>query len=129
MLHDPLDVVQLEQGVDRGVAAGQVAQVLALDAGAVAEHHVEDVAGGAGHVDRPGVAGAGQARDLADVVVVRVRDDDRVEGARVERELAVRAVGAHPVRVEEPAVQEDAVRADLQKDGRCRSPAGPPHGT
>ena len=115
VVDDPFDVVQLEEGFERAVVALDVPQVLALDAGRVAEHDVEDVARGPGGVDRPGIAGAGEAGQAADVVVVRVRDDDRVERAGVEGEVAVGALGAHAIGVEQAAVEQDSVRADLQQ--------------
>ena len=122
-LDDPLDVGQLEQRLeclDVGVAEMGVAHFLALDPRAVAEHDVGDVAGGRRGVDRPGIAGPDQARQAADVVVVGVRHDHRVERARVERELAVGAVGIDPVGIEQPAIKQDPPGIDLQQMGAAR---------
>ena len=41
------------------------------------------------------------------MVVVRVRDDDRVQLARVEREVAVGAVGLDPFRIKQAAIEQD----------------------
>ena len=122
-LDDPLDVGQVEQGLDRAVLAVAqvaVARILALDPGAVAEHDAEDVGRGVGGQDRPVVAGPDQAGEAADVVVVGVRDDHRVEVAGVERELAVRAVRVHPVGVEQAAIEQDPRPADLHQVGAAR---------
>ena len=73
-----------------------------------------------GRVDRPPVAGADQAREPADVVVVGVRDNHGVELAGVERELTIGAVGIGPIGVKEPVVEQDPVSVDLQQVGRAR---------
>ena len=58
------------------------------------------------------------------MVVVGMRDDHRVEVARLEREPAVGAVGVDPVGVKQPAVEQDPVAADLQQVGAARDLAG-----
>ena len=119
-LDDPLDVQEVEQGLGRldvGMAEMGVAHVLALDPRAVAEHDAGDVGRGGRDVDRTVVPRLDQAREPADMVVVGVRDDDRVERAGVERELAVGAAGVDPLGIEEAAIEQQPVRADLQQMG------------
>ena len=101
-----------------------VAHFLALDPRAVAQHHVGDVAGGRGGEDRPGVARPDQAREAADVVVVGVRDDHRVQLAGVERELAVGALGIDSFRIKQPAIEQDPLGTDLQQVGAARDLSG-----
>ena len=101
-----------------------VANFFALNARTVAEHHVGDVAGGRSRVNRTGVTGPDQTRETTDVVVVGVRHDDRVECARVERELAVRAVGINSVRIKKPAVKQDPLGIDLQQVSASRDRPG-----
>ena len=97
---------------------------LALDPRTVAQHDVGDVAGGRRREDRPGVARPDQAGETADVVVVGVRDNHRVERARVERELAVGAVGINPIGIKQPTVEQDPLGIDLQQVSAARDLAG-----
>ena len=123
LLDDPLHVGQLEEGLERLDGVGlerAVAEILALDSGAVAEHDARDVGGGPGHVDRPAIAGADQAGQAADVVIVGVRDDHRVEPAWVEREIAIGAQWVDPIGVEQSAIEQNLVRADFQEVGAAR---------
>ena len=109
---------QVEEGLGRldvGMAEMGVAHFLALDPRTVAEHDAGDVARGRRGVDRPVVARLDQAGKPADVVVVGVRDDHRVERAGVERELAVRAAGVDPI-----GIKQTRNRAE---SGANRSPA------
>ena len=106
-----------------------VAHFLALDARAVAEHDIGDIAGGGRCVDRSGIAGTDQARETTDMVVVGVRHDDRVERAGVERELAVGAVGINSVGIEQSAVEQDPLGIDLQQMSAARDLIGPRRGT
>src|SRR5262249_39518032 len=117
-LHQHLHVDQLEQhlrNLDVWVSQVGVAHVLPLNARTVAEHDVCDGAGGWGGVDRPGVPGAYQAGESADVVVMCVRDDDGVQRARVERELPVWAARINPFGVKQPTVEQDPPGAKLQQ--------------
>ena len=116
-LDHPLDVGQVEKrlgSLDVRMLEMGVADFLALDPRTVAKHDVGDVAGGGRRVDRPGIAGPDQAGETADMVVVGMRDNDRVERAGVERELAVGAVGIHPIGIEQSTVEQDPPGIDLQ---------------
>ena len=97
---------------------------LTLDPRTVAQHHVGDVAGGRRREDRPGIASPDQARETADVVVMGVGDDHRVERPGVERELAVGAVGINPIGIKQPAVEQDPPGIDLQQMGAARDLSG-----
>ncbi len=48
------------------------------------------------------------------MVVVGVRDDDRMERSGVECEQSIGAAGVDPLGVEETAIEQQPVRADLQ---------------
>ena len=116
----PLDVDQVEEGLGRldvGMPHMGVAHLLALDPRTVAEHDAGDVAGGRRRIDRPIVSPLDQAGQAADVVVMGMRDDHRVEGSGVERELAVGAVGVDSVGIEQAAIEQETVGTDLQKMG------------
>ena len=58
------------------------------------------------------------------MVVVGVRDNDRVERAGVERELAVGAVGINPVGIKQPTVEQDPLGIDLQQVSAARDRPG-----
>jgi hypothetical protein len=126
-LDHELNVGQVEErlgGLNVRVAQVGVPRLLALDPRTVAQHDVGDVARGRGRVDRPGVAPTDQARKTPDVVVMRVRNDHRVQSARVERELAVWAVGIHPLGIKQPAVEQKPLGADLYQMSAARDLAG-----
>ena len=121
LLDQPLDVVQLEQRFDWGrgnlgrplMTGRAVAGVFALNPGAIAEHYARDVGGRSGEVDRSSVASPDQTRQPTNVVIVSMRDDHGVEITRLKGEASVRTVGGDPVGIEEAAVKQDAIRANL----------------
>ncbi len=75
-------------------------------------------------IDRPAIARLDQDRQAADVVVVGVRDDHRIQLAGIERQLAVGALGMDAFRIKQPAIEQDPRRADLQKVGAARDLPG-----
>ena len=126
-LDHPLDVGQVKErlgSLDVRVFEMGVAHFLTLDARTVAKHDVGDVARGGRREDRSRIASPDQARETADVVVVGVRDDHRVERAGVKRELAVGAVGIDSVGIEQPAVEQDPLGIDLQQMSAARDRSG-----
>ena len=119
-LDDPFHVQQVKQRLGRlDVRMTQVgvAHLLALDPGTVAKHDAGDVGRGGRRVNRAVVPLFDQKRKPADVVVMSVRDDHRVERTRVERELAVGAVRVDAIGIEQTAVKQQAIGTNLQKMG------------
>ncbi len=116
-LDHPLDVVQVEErlgSLDLGVFEMGVAHFFTLDSRTVAQHDVGDIARRRRREDRSCIASPDQAGETADVVVMGVRHNNRVERARVERKLAVGAVGINTVGIKQPAVEQDPFGIDLQ---------------
>lgn len=79
-----------------------------LDVARVLQHHIRQVGGGLRHVDRPIEAAPHQVGQVARVVDVRVRQDDRIHGARIEREVQVSGVGLLPSPLIQPTVQKES---------------------
>jgi hypothetical protein len=87
-----------------GVVAIDVLHVLRHQMGAVREHHLAQVRGRGGGVNRAREPLRDQRRQVADVVEMRVRDHHRVERRRLFPERAV-----HPFRFVTPALVEAAI--------------------
>ena len=53
------------------------------------------------------------------MVVVRMRNDDRVQLARVKRKVAVGALGLDPFRIKQAAIEQDPPGTNFEQAERC----------
>ena len=73
---------------------------------------------------RPGVPFLDQVGESADVVVVGVRNHDRVERSGIEWEDAIGARRIDSIRIEQTTVEQNTMRTDLQKMSTSRNLPG-----
>jgi len=90
------------------------------------------VGGGGGGVDGAGVPVFDEVGKVAGVVDVGVAEDDGIDGARVEGEVAVALEGFFARALVEAAFEQDSAAVDLDQvhgagDGLCRSVKGYVH--
>src|SRR5207248_11224404 len=104
------------------------AGVLLLDAGRVGEHHVGQVAGGGGAVDRAVEALADEVGQVAAVVDVGVAEYDRIHVTRVKGKLR-RGLRFRPPAGGEAAVQQNCAAGGFDQVHRAGyGPGGAPKG-
>ena len=106
----PFHVMQLEQGfngldgtlivITHRASGFGLTDILALDAGTVSQHDIQNVGRGGRGVNWAPVSRPHQAGEPANMIVVRMRYHDRIKAERVKRKVAVRAIRIQAVRIE-----------------------------
>src|SRR5207249_10956703 len=85
-----------------------------LNVGGVAEHGLAQVDGGRSRVNWPGKSVADECGQVSAVVDVGVGEHYRVDGARVERQVAVAILGILAAALVEAAIEQVAFARQLE---------------